>query len=172
MPKEPMTLYKLIVLYMLDRSGYPLTRAQIDDCVLEHEYTGYLPLQQALGELEDANMILMHRYHNRTQVSLTDEGTETIRFFLQEVPERIRKEIDEYLKENVGALREAINVTASYKINKKGHYDVTLTIKERDEVLSEIRLNVPDEESAIDLCDRWQEKHESVYQMLVKELLF
>ena len=30
MTQEPMTLYKLIVLYMLDRVSFPLTRAQIE----------------------------------------------------------------------------------------------------------------------------------------------
>ena len=172
MPKEPMTLYKLIVLYMLNRSALPLTRAQIDDCILEHDYISYLPLQQAIGQLQEAGMIETKVYHNRTQLFLTEEGSETIRFFYEQVPIKIRNEIDAYLKENAGLLRDTANVTAGYEKNKKGHYEVTLQILEKDEILSRITLGVPDEESAIDLCDRWQKKHEEIYQLLVKELLF
>ena len=45
MTSDPFTLYKLIVLYMLDRVDYPLTRTQIADFVLEKDYTSYLNLQ-------------------------------------------------------------------------------------------------------------------------------
>ena len=32
---DPLTLYKLIVLYMLDRVDFPLTKSQIGDFILE-----------------------------------------------------------------------------------------------------------------------------------------
>ena len=38
---QPFTLYKLIVLYMLDNSQSPLTNSQISDFILEKEYTNY-----------------------------------------------------------------------------------------------------------------------------------
>ena len=38
------TLYKLIVLYMLDRATFPITNAQVSDYILEKEYTNYLSL--------------------------------------------------------------------------------------------------------------------------------
>ena len=37
-------LYKLIVLYMLNRVDFPLTQAQISEFILNKGYTGYLPL--------------------------------------------------------------------------------------------------------------------------------
>ena len=57
MTQEPMTLYKLIILYMLDRATQPLTKAQIDDFILEKEYTNYLTLQQAIAELCEIQLI-------------------------------------------------------------------------------------------------------------------
>lgn len=45
MNQEPLTLYKLIVLYMLNRVAFPLTKSQIGDFVLEHDYTNFLTLQ-------------------------------------------------------------------------------------------------------------------------------
>ncbi len=46
MLQDPLTLYKLIVLYMLDRVNFPMTNAQVSDYILEKEYTNYLTLQQ------------------------------------------------------------------------------------------------------------------------------
>ena len=37
--KDLLTLYKLIVLYMLSCVDFPLTKAQIGDFILEKEYT-------------------------------------------------------------------------------------------------------------------------------------
>ena len=38
---ETYTLYKLIVLYMLDKVDFPLTTSQISEFILEKEYTTY-----------------------------------------------------------------------------------------------------------------------------------
>ena len=44
---ETLTLYKLIVLYMLHKVDFPLTTAQISDFILEQGYTTYFKLQEA-----------------------------------------------------------------------------------------------------------------------------
>ena len=46
---EPLTLYKLIILYMLKKVAFPLTNAQISEFVLDQEYTTYFTLQQAIS---------------------------------------------------------------------------------------------------------------------------
>ena len=57
MLSEPMTLYKLMNLYMLKKVNFPLTNAQLTDFFLQHEYASYFTLQQALGELKDSGLI-------------------------------------------------------------------------------------------------------------------
>lgn len=80
MKQESFTLYKLIVLYMLSRVSFPLTRAQVSDFILQKEYTGFLTLQQAFSELREANLISEKSMRNRTYLMLTDAGRETLRF--------------------------------------------------------------------------------------------
>lgn len=52
MLSDPITLYKLMILYMLDHVNFPLTNSQLTDFFLDHEYTTYFTLQQALNELK------------------------------------------------------------------------------------------------------------------------
>ena len=53
MTQDPLTLYKLIVLYMLNRVDFPLTKAQITDFILEKEYKKLLEdLQRTKAENE------------------------------------------------------------------------------------------------------------------------
>lgn len=54
---ETQTLYKLIVLYMLNRVTFPLSNAQLSEFILDREYTDYFTLQQALFELTDSSLI-------------------------------------------------------------------------------------------------------------------
>ena len=49
MQQETFTLYKLIVLYMLDQISVPLGKSTINDFILDKGYTNYLTLQQAIG---------------------------------------------------------------------------------------------------------------------------
>ena len=79
--KDLLTLYKLIVLYMLSCVDFPLTKAQIGDFILEKEYTDFLTLQQTFNELIDAGLITAKSIRNRTHLSITEEGTETLNFF-------------------------------------------------------------------------------------------
>ena len=57
MTLEPLALYKLIILYMLDKVNFPLTSAQISEFILEKEYTTFLTLQQAISELSEDALI-------------------------------------------------------------------------------------------------------------------
>ena len=78
---EPLTLYKLIILYMLDKVDFPLSNSQISEFILDKEYTTYFKLQQALSELMDAGFIREESTHNRTIYHLTEDGASTIDYF-------------------------------------------------------------------------------------------
>lgn len=170
MTQEPMTLYKLIILYMLDRATLPLTRAQIDDFILEKEYTNYLTLQQAIAELCEIQMISAQTFHNRTQLILTDEGRSTIQFFDKQISDTIKQEINDYLKEHAIELRNEVSVTGQYhKVSSKS-YETILRATERGELLMELKINVPDEKTATAICEQWQKKNEDIYALIIKEL--
>ena len=58
MLSDPITLYKLMILYMLDHVNFPLTNSQLTDFFLDHEYTTYLKenkfrLRNEVGVISD-----------------------------------------------------------------------------------------------------------------------
>ena len=53
----PYTIYKLIVLYMLQNADDTLTNSQISEFILDRGYTNYFHLQQALSELVEAELV-------------------------------------------------------------------------------------------------------------------
>ena len=81
MATDASTLYKLIILYMLDRVNSPMTNAQISEFVLEKGYTTYFTLQEVLNTLISDGFITEESYHSSTHYTITDSGRETINFF-------------------------------------------------------------------------------------------
>lgn len=170
MTESPLTLYKLIILYMLDKVSFPLTNAQVLDFLLAHEYTNYITAQQVMSELVDADLILTTKHHNRTQLSLTKEGIDTLRFFENRIGDTIKKEIDAYLTEKEYSLRNEVSILADYYKATSGEYEVRLVAKDRDISLIDMTLSVPTLELAISICDNWQSKNQEVYQFITSKL--
>ena len=167
---DPLTLYKLIVLYMLNRVSFPLTAAQISDFILTREYTNFLTLQQVIRELTDTGLVDARTVRNRTQLLLTKDGKQTLDFFSQQISASIRQEIDEYLKENEMELRNEVSILADYYKSTSGEYEAHLKAKEGNVTLVDLIISVPVEETAAAICDNWQKKNQEIYQDLIEQL--
>lgn len=170
MTQDPITLYKLIVLYMLDRVNFPMTGAQISDFMLEKEYTNFMTLQQIISELTQAGMISTQSIRNRTHLSITTEGKETLRFFENRIGEAIKTDVKTYLQEREFDLRNEVSVLADYYKATSGEYEARLVAKDRGISLIDMTLSVPTKDLAETICDNWQKKNQDVYQYVIKEL--
>lgn len=170
MLQDPLTLYKLIVLYMLNRVTFPLTNAQISNFILEREYTNFMTLQQAISELTDAGMVTPKTIRNRTHLEITKEGIQTLNYFENRIGDSIRQDIDSYFRENELTLRNEVSVQGNYYKSTSGEYEAHLVAKEKGISLVDITLSVPTKEVASAICDNWQTKNESIYQYLIQEL--
>lgn len=170
MLQDSLTLYKLIVLYMLNRVNFSMTAAQVSDFVLEREYTNFLTLQQVLSELTDTKLISSESILNRTYLSITAEGQETLHFFRNRISDAIKQEIDTYIRDNQFALRNEVSILGDYYKSTSGEYEAHLVAKERGINLVDITISVPTEDVAAAICDNWQKKNQEIYQYLVEQL--
>lgn len=171
MLNEPMTLYKLMNLYMLKQVNFPLTNAQLTNFFTEHEYTTYFTLQQALNELEDAGLIHKEPSHNSTRYEITREGEETLNFFGKNISPGIVNDMDQYLRENKFRLREEVGTTADYYKATGQDYIVHCEVREGKTVLIRLDLALPDKEQAEAMCNNWKEKSQEIYSFAMKTLL-
>lgn len=170
MAQDMMTLYKLIVLYMLDRVNFPMTQAQISDFMLEKEYTNFMTLQQVISELTETGMISAQSIRNRTHLSITTEGKETLHYFENRISDSIKKDIINYFREKEFDLRNEVSVLADYYKATSGEYETRLVAKDRGISLIDLTLSVPTQEIAENICDNWQKKNQTIYQFITREL--
>lgn len=157
MLSEPMTLYKLMNLYMLKQVNFPLTNAQLSGFFLDREYTTYFTLQQALNELLEAGLIKMQTLHNSTRYEITREGEETLEFFGKKISPAIVEDMDEYLKENRFRMRNEVGLVSDFYKSTNQDYIVHCEVREGKNVLVGIDVSVPDKEQAELMCSHWRD---------------
>ena len=148
MLSDPITLYKLMILYMLGHVNFPLTNAQLTDFFLEHENTTYFTLQQALSELREAGLIKMESIHNTSRYEITKEGDDTLSFFGKNISSAIIEDIDNYLKENKFRLRSEVGVISDFYKSTNQEYIVHCEVREGKAVLINLDISVPDKDQA------------------------
>lgn len=171
MLSEPLTLYKLMTLYMLKQVKFPLSGSQLSEFFLDKEYATYFTLQQVLGELKDAHLITAETIRNSSRYQITREGEETLSFFGKEISAAIVQDMDEFLKANKVRLRDEIGVTAEYYKSTNQDYVVHCEVREGRSILIELNLAVPDREQAEDMCNRWSQSNQGIYSFVMKELM-
>ena len=159
---ESLTLYKLIILYMLNKVTFPLTNSQLSDFILGQEYTTYFHLQQAINEMLEANLLNVEVIRNSSRYHMTAEGRQTLGYF----------ENLQYLEQHSYEMRNEVSVWADYdKVSGRTEYDVHCQVKEGESILIDLHLSVPEENLAQSLCRSWSKQSQEIYEHIMKELM-
>ena len=168
---EPMTLYKLMNLYMLHQVNFPLTNAQLSNFFLDREYTTYFTLQQALNELLDAGLVKKETMRNSSRYEITKEGEETLEFFGKNISPAIVSDMDEYLKQNRFRMRNEVGLISDFYKSTNQDYIVHCEVREGKAVFVNLDISVPDKEQAEIMCNHWKDRSQEIYAYVMKSLM-
>ncbi|MBO6241887.1 MAG: DUF4364 family protein [Butyrivibrio sp.] len=171
MSSKYLTLYKMIILYMLKRCEVPLSKSQIYDFILENEYTNFMTLQEVFAEMSSSELIKEKTVANRTYLEMTEEGEETLKFFGNRMNPAIKTQIDEYLKANKLKLRNEGSIMGDYEKTGEKEYTTHVVAMESGHTLVDIQIPVPTEEMARSICRNWQDKNQEIYKFLIDNLM-
>lgn len=168
---EPITLYKLMVLYMLKKVNFPLSNAQMSDFFLNKEYTNYFTFQQVLNELLESNLIRVETIRNTSRYEMTKEGDEVLYYFGNKISEAIVEDMDQFLKDNKFKLRNETGIVSDYYKSTDHDYVVHCEVREGKSVLLEVNVSMPGEEQASAMCDNWKNHSQEIYAYIMKKLM-
>lgn len=171
MNSEATTLYKLMILYMLSKVNFPLSNIQLQTFMLDKQYTNYFTFQQTINGMVQDGFIQELNYRNSTQYKLTHDGEDTIAFFYTKISPAIRSDIDNYLAQNKYELKCEVGTTSNYYRTTNGSYVAELKVKEGENNLIELNLNVPLEDQAKAICDNWKESSQDIYEHIMHKLM-
>ena len=159
MNTDSTTLYKLMILYMLNKVNFPLSNTQLSSFMLDKQYTDYFTFQKTISSLVEDGFIRGTTHQSSTHYTLT------------KISSAIRDDIETYLADNKYELKnQAGTVTDCYKL-PNGNYIAHCQVKEGDTTLIELNLNVPIEEQAEIICARWRENSQELYDYIIHKLM-
>ena len=168
---EPFTIYKLTILYMLDKAGFPLTNTQISNFFLEQEYTDYFRVQEVIGDLVNADLINFESTHSNTQYTLTAAGRETLGFFKDKITDGIENDVKRFFEKNKLEFRQENFILADYYKTTNQNYDVRCQVRSDSTTVLDLTLAVTTKEQAEAICNNWNNSNEDVYAYLMDILL-
>lgn len=168
---DTLTLYKLIILKMLDQVDSPLTNSQISEFILEKEYTNYFTLQQVLSEMTETGLVTISSRPGSSLYHITESGKETLSYFGSKISPAILNDISTYLYEKKVEIRDSLATTADYYPGSMGDYLVRCQVREQNSTLIDLTLSVPSEKEAISVCHHWKERSQKIYSYIMKNLL-
>lgn len=171
MESDAFTLYKLIILFLLDKVDFPLTNAQISNFILEKDYTNYFNIQQSISELIEAEFVTIETIGHSSHYRITDSGRETLSFFDNMISSAIQEDIMEYLRKNQYSLRDEVSTLSEYFEAKKGEYMARLRVLEKEESIIDLSIAVPTEEDAARICNNWRTQSQKIYAYVLANLL-
>lgn len=171
MQSDSLTLYKLIILFLLDKVDFPMTNTQISDFILEKDYTNYFNIQQSISELIEAEFVTVETIGHNSHYRITDSGKETLSFFDNMIPTAIQEDSIEYLRKNQYSLRNEVSTQSEYYESKKGEYTVQLRVLEKENSIIDLSLLVPTEEEATKICSNWRKRSQQIYAYVISNLL-
>lgn len=167
---EGLFLYKLIVLFMLDRTSYTMTNSMISNFIVGKEYTSVFNLHETLSELIDQEFISTDTIRDTIHYHITNTGEEALSLFENRLPYAIKQDILDYLASEKINVKNESEIYADYFYNDVNWYTVECVVKDRKETLLNLRFDVPTKSQAETICNNWRGKSSSIYEYLVKEL--
>jgi DNA-binding PadR family transcriptional regulator len=168
---EPFTIYKMTILYMLDRADFALTNTQIYNFFLEMEYTDYFSVQGAIASLVDAGLIDADTSHSTTQYTLTAAGRESLGFFRGKLNEGIEEDVRTYFEKNKLTFRQDNSIISDYRRLRNQKYEVDCSVKNYGDTILALTMQVGSREQAESICAHWKKQSSDVYAYLMDTLL-
>lgn len=171
MSLEPLTLYKLMTLYMLNKVNFPLTTNQLMDFFLSKDYTNYFTYMQVLSELEESKLVNIEIVRSNSYYKINDDGTETIELFVKKIPVSIIDDMDIFLVDNKYELRNEVSTISDYYKSTNQDFIVNCKIIEGNSTLIDMNLSVPSEDVAEMMCNNWRASSQEIYSNVMKTLM-
>lgn len=160
---------KLAILFLFDKLGIAIEDETVCSILsIENEWLTYVDCKQALSELLESNLI--YRIQKGSKTSISKEGIECISQFYKDIPLSLRESITDYCRDHRLQLKQSQTYIADYSKNTDGTYSLRLKIMGDVNSLMDLKLIVPNRQTAKYVHKLWREKASSTYSSLYEML--
>ena len=161
---------KIIVLYILDIAGKPLSIDQIVKFCEEFDDLTYFDICSYIDSLKTSNYIDENLEENTMIYSLNDLGRATLKELLELIPGVNLHNIKKMINKNITKVKTDFSIDTTILPIKDDEYKVSCYIKDGNDELINITLYAGSKEQAKNIAKNWDEKAEEIYNQLLKAM--
>ncbi len=161
---------KIIVLYILDIAGKPLSIDQIVKFCEEFDDITYFDICSYIDSLKTSNYIDENLEENTMIYSLNDLGRATLKELLELIPGVNLHNIKKMINKNITKVKTDFSIDTTILPIKDDEYKVACYIKDGNDELINITLYAGSKEQAKNIAKNWDEKAEEIYNQLLKAM--
>lgn len=162
---------KLSILHYCKSFNMPITNAQIVEFYLNSSILNYFDLQQYLNELLSSKLLNYIDVNDRHYYVLTPEGIQALDILGKKLTRDMALQIDKFAKQNRTRFKDSSQVATEYLGESDEGNFVSLKLFEGNEVLLEVKLNIPGREQSMVLSEAWKSRAPLVYQRIIETLV-
>ncbi len=166
---------KVLVLYILNYAGIPLSKDNIINIGLDAGTAAYFDLAQAIDEMLITGLIDITSTKTPDILRITEMGRQTLLMFEKTLPHSIRRKNQSALLKLLADIERSKSVKSDI-IKKQNGYEAVCTLLDGEDTLLEYRLFVPTQIQAQMVVDQFTknptDKYKNILQLLIDEKLF
>lgn len=164
---ETLAENKVLILYVLEKAGKPLTNDVLYKIVLAAVQMNYFYFQQFVLDLIEVGYILSFEKEEQTLYKITDSGKTTLDLTLDLLPGIIKLKADTNLKPILDTAEEEQSIVAEYTPISEDHYIITCKVVDNNETVFEVKTFAGSREQAKDIVDNWQNNADTIYPKIL-----
>lgn len=161
---------KLLILYILKKIDTPISNSDITHIILENNLINYFALQQYLSELIQSNFINDEKEDKRHSITITSKGQKALELFINRIPDKKKKLIDEYIDSYIKELKNGKESFAEYLPYMDNKFIIKLKLKEDEKLLIELLLTAESNTEVNEICKNWKENANEIYRTILNKL--
>lgn len=162
---------KLLLLYLFREIKLPITKSFITEIVLQNNFINYFILQQYLAELISSSFITEIVENESSKLKISEKGLKVLDLFQNRISKDKKHTVDDYIKSNLTKIRNEISVTSDYTIESPSSYLVNLKVSENKITLLDLKISVPTNKQARDMCTKWKTNSSELYNNILSFLI-
>ena len=167
---ESLAESKVLILYVLNKAGKPLTNDVLYKLVLSGIDMNYFYFQQFILDLINSKYIFSFEKEDQTLYQITDNGIKTLDLTLDLLPGIIKLKADTNLKKILDKSEEEHSVVAEFTPISENHYTIICKIVENNETVFEVKTFAGSRDEAKKIVDNWKNHANIIYPQILDTL--
>lgn len=162
---------EVLILYVLSKFDVSITEKSLTEILLSPGLINYFGFQTGLGKLLDEKLIIAYTDTDGVNMyGLSEDGKRLLDTLIPTVSPAVKNTYDAYLAKEKNKIAMETNINAYPFIDSNKNQCIRCYIRENGNKVVDIRIPVPDRETALQMCANWKTNAYGILMQIMTDL--